>query len=295
MKNELLQFENYLLEQGGADSYIRQQLSDVVYFDNWCQAQGIEDKAFLQLNAIKEYVQFMQNIPVAIGTQNNRLISMTKYYDFLKLEGVIEKNPIRNFRIRKQKKTVVRNPFSEEELLNLYNDYNNFRAGKPILPNILNRKETDLRMKLVVSLVIFQGLHTGELDKLTVQDINLSNSTVYVPATGKCKSRVVPLNQTQIIPFYEYLSSIPAEQEKLFANQVQKGIYYTLEELRGLCPKLSNLRQIRSSVLMNWIKLYGKRKAQYLIGHRYVSSTEIYEVQDTQELSELMEKTHLFG
>ena len=32
-----------------------------------------------------------------------------------------------------------------------------------------------------------------------------------------------------------------------------------------------------------------------MIGHRYVSTTQSYEIQDTSELSELMEKTHLFG
>jgi integrase len=58
---------------------------------------------------------------------------------------------------------------------------------------------TNLRMRLVASLVIFQGLHSGELEKLTVQDIDLDKGTVYVPATGSTNSRVIALNQSQRI------------------------------------------------------------------------------------------------
>jgi len=295
MKNEIIHFENYLIEDGGTESSIEEHLKNLSYFEDWCIAQAIRDKEFLQLGAIKEYVKFMQNIPVKIGTQNSRLNSMSKYYDFLKLEGIIKKNPIRNFRIRKQKKTVVRNPMNEKELIGLYNDYVSYQEEKPKRLNFPQRAWTNLRMRLVASLILFQGLHSGELEKLTIQDIDLDKGTVYVPATGRTNSRVIALNQSQIIPFYKYLDSLPSEQEKLFTTNLQNGLQYILEELRGLNPKVQNLRHIRSSVLMNWIKVHGMRKAQYLIGHRYATSTKSYEVQDVKDLSELMETTHLFG
>lgn len=295
MKNEIIHFENYLIELEETDSSIEEHLKCLTYFDDWCNTQGIRDKEFLQLGAIKEYVKFMQSIPVKIGTQNSRLNSMSKYYDFLKLEGIITKNPIRNFRIRKQKKKVVRNPMDEKELLKLYSDYVNYQESKPKRLNFPHRDFTNLRMRLVASLVIFQGLHSGELEKLTIEDINLSNSTVYVPATGRANSRVVALHQNQIIPFYKYLSSLPSDQEKLFTTNVQNGLHYILAELRGLNSKVQTMRHLRASVLMNWIRVHGMRKAQYMIGHRYATSTKSYEVQDIKDLSELMETTHLFG
>jgi len=143
---------------------------------------------------------------------------------------------------------------------------------------------------------LFQGLHIGELDKLNRNDINLSNSTIYIPSTARSNSRVLELNQKQIIPFYEYLSKTDKHQnQKLFQNNIQKGFYLLLAELKAINPIIQNLQHIRASVLINWIKNDGKRKAQYKIGHRYVSSTQNYEIQDTSELSELMERTHLFG
>jgi len=295
MKNEIIHFENYLIEQEETDSSIEQHLLNLSYFEDWCNTQQIRDKEFLQLGGIKEYVKFMQNIPVKIGTQNIRLNSLSKYYDFLKLEGIIAKNPIRTFRIRKQKKTVVKNPLDEKELLTLFNDYVSYQDSKPKRLNFPHRDSINLRMRLIASLVIFQGLHSGELMKLTVEDINLSNSTVYVPSSGRANSRVIALHQSQILPFYKYLSSLPTDQEKLFTTNVQNGIYYILQELQGLNSNIQNMRHIRASVLMNWIRIHGMRKAQYMIGHRYATSTKSYEIQDIKDLSELMETTHLFG
>lgn len=295
MKNETIHFENYLIELGETESSIDQHLLKIGYFDEWCKLEEIRDKEFLQLGTIREYVKFMQAIPIKIGTQNSRLNTISKYYDFLKLEGIIKANPIRNFRIRKQKKRVVKSPFDEMELLNLYNDYVQFQDEKPERLNFPQRVWTNLRMRLIASLTIFQGLHSGELDKLTIVDIDLEKGTVYVPATGRANSRVIVLNQSQIIPMYKYLSSLPPNQEKLFTTNLQNSLNYILEELKGLNPKVQNQRHIRASVLMNWIKVHGMRKAQYLIGHRYATSTKSYEVQDVKDLSELMETTHLFG
>ncbi|GEM_PF-3189705 len=37
-----------------------------------------------------------------------------------------------------------------------------------------------------------------------------------------------------------------------------------------------NAKQLRASVIVKWLKMYNLRKAQYLAGHRYISSTEAY-------------------
>lgn len=41
-------------------------------------------------------------------------------------------------------------------------------------------------------------------------------------------------------------------------------------------PSVPNIKQIRASVITKWVKQYNLRKAQYLAGHRYISSTESY-------------------
>ena len=41
-------------------------------------------------------------------------------------------------------------------------------------------------------------------------------------------------------------------------------------------PNLINAKQIRASVITKWLRMYNLREVQYLVGHRYISSTESY-------------------
>jgi integrase/recombinase XerD len=43
---------------------------------------------------------------------------------------------------------------------------------------------------------------------------------------------------------------------------------------------------------MHWLKFHGKRQTQYMIGHKWISSTEYYELQDLEALTNLLDKHH---
>jgi len=64
--------------------------------------------------------------------------------------------------------------------------------------------------------------------------------------------------------------------------------------LRRINGAVKNLDQIRGSVITHWVKVYDLRKAQYLAGHRYVSSTEDYKQQLLDELQDDVKKFHPF-
>jgi integrase/recombinase XerD len=63
-------------------------------------------------------------------------------------------------------------------------------------------------------------------------------------------------------------------------------------QLRNILPKFEDFTQIRASVITNWIKVHGLRKAQYLAGHRYISSTENYLANDFESLQNDLENFH---
>ena len=62
--------------------------------------------------------------------------------------------------------------------------------------------------------------------------------------------------------------------------------------LRQLCPRYRNFIQVRASVITCWIKQHGLRKAQYLAGHRYISSTEHYLHNDFEQLQNDLDLFH---
>ena len=68
-----------------------------------------------------------------------------------------------------------------------------------------------------------------------------------------------------------------------------------VKSIQQIAPKIKDIQQIRSSVITNWLKVHNLRKAQYLAGHRYVSSTEAYQLNNIEELTEDIKKYHPIG
>jgi integrase/recombinase XerD len=297
MNHNMNDFTDYLIQQGLSTRTRTEHLKNIQYFNRWCEGKGIEDNAFLNRSSILAFVEYMAIQSLAISTQNIRLNSIKKYYDYLKKNNSIQRNPAQNIVIRNATRKVVHHPLSEQALKNLFDEYCTYLDTKPHQKHVPSSTLVNLKRKVIASLVIFQGLHTGELKHLLISDINLENSTVTIAGGARSNSRILSLHQAQIIPCYEFLLALneTSHGESLFEASVQTGFHRILSELKGINPLVQNLKHIRASVLMNWIKQYGKRKAQYMIGHRYVSTTQSYEIQDTSELSELMERTHLFG
>ncbi|WP_235208378.1 integrase [Saccharicrinis fermentans] len=57
-------------------------------------------------------------------------------------------------------------------------------------------------------------------------------------------------------------------------------------------PRLNNIAQIRALVITNWLQHYNLREVQYMAGHKYVSSTEKYRMDNLEDLQKELEKYH---
>jgi integrase/recombinase XerD len=92
------------------------------------------------------------------------------------------------------------------------------------------------------------------------------------------------------------------ETEKLFfslsAEQYDKTFSKPLrvltKQVKSIDNNFVNFSQIRTSVITHWINSEGLRKAQYLAGHRYISSTENYVNNDLDSLIDDINKLHPF-
>ena len=56
--------------------------------------------------------------------------------------------------------------------------------------------------------------------------------------------------------------------------------------------EIRNAKQIRSSVITHWLKNHNLRQVQYMAGHKYVSSTERYQMNNLDKLQGQLEKYH---
>ena len=63
-------------------------------------------------------------------------------------------------------------------------------------------------------------------------------------------------------------------------------------QARKTNPVLKDSRQIRTSVIMNWLKTNNIRQVQYMAGHKSIKSTESYRNQDLTDLTRQLELFH---
>lgn len=207
---------DYLRASGFKESSIEGHVHNIARLHEWMQTNehiGIEHLTYTELLS---YVQYEKKKSLAIQTINSRINSIRKYFEHLKQEGVIETNPAKRIFIKGATKGIIYNPLSYIELESLYLQYVEYLDNKE--ERIAKYKELHVRNKVIVGFMIWQGVHSGELNKMEVSHIKLNSGTVYIPSTARSKSRELKLASQQILPLNDYLNALPATQSHLFTT-----------------------------------------------------------------------------
>jgi integrase/recombinase XerD len=185
-------------------------------------------------------------------------------------------------------------------------------------------KPRDKRNRVIFGFLIFQGLTTGELKSLSLDDLVFDNGTVVIKSSkpGKLKSgnnvRILSLEARQIFDILDYLDNIrpriiansyyhlpgrkPYEANTVFSTtnqvilsmfgspEIKNSVLHLFNKIRKQYPTVRNAFQLRQSVIAFWITKYNLRTVQYMAGHRYVGSTERYKQINIETLKrEIME------
>jgi integrase/recombinase XerD len=149
--------------------------------------------------------------------------------------------------------------------------------------------------------LIYQGLDSGEIARLETGHVNLSEGKIYIPSGRKSSSRTLRLHASQILTLKTYLEE--TRQELLEKRNLQSNYLFPVkkssdmicklvESVKRIHPEIKDSRQLRSSVLMNWLKTNNIRQVQYMAGHKSIRSTESYRGQDLTDLTKQLELFH---
>ena len=297
-------FKTYLIKKEYSNSTINEIERNVLEFINYCKNSDIE-KEQANFQTALAFIETLQKRGVKPQTVNIRLGSIKKYYEYLKQYGYIKTNPIDRVKQKGTPQTIITNALTNEQLQGIYSRYAEEKTDRDKRVKLIHQRNT-----VIAGLLIYQGLHAGELTAMQIGDIDVNTATVFVRAGKRSNERYIKLQPNQMLPIYKYLnealpyfkkvskgsSSHPSgELEGAFTGNLNNMIFYIINELKGLFPQIQNAGHIRASVILNWMKLYDKRQTQYLIGHRYISSTEKYQQQDLQSLTDMMKSFHPFG
>jgi site-specific recombinase XerD len=269
-------FESYLLNKNQAFNTIRASENTVKEFENWTKSEGMK-VANCTSNDLMNYVAFCQSKNNKVITIRLKIKSLAHYYDYLMSEGKTTHNPAQLLKLKGGTQKIPHKLLDQEELKTIYEHQETYGL-------------TQKRNKILLSLVVFQAVGSTELVKIELKDVDLVNGKIYIPGTRTSNSRTLELKVQQLLLFQDYITNTRPEilkeanktSEYLLVNQGKgKGILSNvisvlIRNLHRQYPKLTSLQQVRQSVVTQWIKEHGLRKAQYMAGHRYVSSTERY-------------------
>ncbi|MBN2890358.1 MAG: phage integrase N-terminal SAM-like domain-containing protein [Bacteroidales bacterium] len=309
-------FIKYLQKKGLTQTTQQAYLFNTNKFLNWYSGELIntEKKDILKYLEYLKKNKKQQNV-----TRRNSLISLNHYFEFLRENEQISENPTNLLKIRGTKKKQLYNIFTAEELTQLADDYYNIFI-KTFDENHIPKNQrqnsylTRNRNYLMLTFLVYQGLHTNELQRISLDDIDPIKASVNIQGSKKTNERKLILRPEQIGFLMHYLQNIRPqflekyniENNNLFLslpevskkNTEQTRVMYALKTLttqtKSINPNFTSFKQVRASIITNWIKTAGLRKAQYFAGHRYISTTEDYLPNDLEQLTDEIEKFNPF-
>jgi integrase/recombinase XerD len=213
------------------------------------------------------------------------------YCNYLISEGRRHDNPAAGVFIKGLIRKLPTNLLSTEELEELYKQYS-------------IQLSVDSSKKIMLGLMIYQGVTVGEIMRLQRHHFKLKDGKVFIKGTKRTGERSLDLKAVQMPELQSFLHRKKFSEGCLFIEPVKKEvserninnrIKYMFDQLRKLNAKVINAKQIRSSVITEWLRKNHLRQVQYMAGHKYVSSTMRYQANNLDDLQSELERHHPMG
>ena len=144
---------------------------------------------------VMQYIEILRN-EHSINNVKRVIASIKKYYDYLIEIGKRTDNPARAIKLKDSKEIPIQlqDLFTEKELQILLN------PRKERYPFLAKRNQ------VIMSLLIYQGIKTGEIIKIRIQDVDLEKAQIKIHGTALTNNRTLQLKAQQILLLHEYIN-----------------------------------------------------------------------------------------
>jgi integrase/recombinase XerD len=231
---------------------------------------------------------------LSVGTQANRLAAVRKFFSWLLSEQQIAYNPATTLQLPKQPDRLPRGVLTKTE-------------ARRLIEATPTRKPRDIRDRTILETLYATGIRRAELIGLTIYDIDLQTATLRIEHGKGNTKRVVPLTQSAIAALKLYLEEArslfahEAGQVRLFVSS-RSGGPLDDDDIVRIVAKAANRAGIRKHITPHTLRhtcathlLKGRadiRQIQKLLGHRRLSSTEVYTRVELTDLHEVIARCH---
>ena len=260
-----------------------------------------KDLAKITLNDIHAYISHLAIDNRSKATTRARKISTIRiFFKYLtQKEKILKENPAQNLESPKLEKRMPK--------------YLSLDDSKKLL-NVASHEDNrnSKRDYAITTLFLNCGMRLSELVGININDIDFSECKMTVIGKGN-KERTIYLNKSCMIAINDYLSTRPlantikhdsknsekalflSEQRQRISNRTVQAIINKELKLAGLDSKNLSVHKLRhtAATLMYQYGNVDIRALQELLGHRSISTTEIYTHVSNEQVRDAVEANPL--
>lgn len=295
MRDAIKQFLNYLkVERNASELTIKSYADDLSHVVEFFQEQTavVPDPKLVDVGALRGYVSWLHECGYARTTVARRLACLRSFFRYCNREGICETNPARPLRTPRTGRKLPHFLTTEQIGALLAAPPANTDAG--------------LRDRAILETMYSAGLRVSELVGLNVSDWDRASGILRVLGKGR-RERLAPVGSFATKALDQWMTvrqpdpKAPAKQkDALFLNRfgrrlTTRSIGRLLEThiaTAGLSQQTTphTLRHTFATHLLDGGA--DLRSVQELLGHKSLTTTQIYTHVSTRRLRETYEKAH---
>ncbi|MDR3071742.1 MAG: tyrosine recombinase [Endomicrobium sp.] len=280
-------FEKYLKAERNFSSHtIRAYLRDLFVFLDFLQNK---QTSLVSTNKyiIREFFEKLGKEKLSKATIARKFASLRTFYKFLVINNVVERNPLESMFSPKKAKTIP-SFLTENEMQTLFD-----------LPGI------KLRDKSMIELLYSCGLRIEELMSLDLKNIDFISNTVAVVGKGN-KERIAPIGDQCLNVIREYLNErrvlglpcdakspvILSDRAKRMEQRTARRILHRWFVKVGFTKRVSphTIRHTFATHILD--RGCDLRSVQEMLGHKNLSTTQMYTHVTIESLKKVYQKNH---
>ena len=220
--------------------------------------------------------------PFALKSQIIILNSVQVFFKYLLKTGQILSNPVEVIQLPREPKKLPGTILSSKEMKRL--------LAQPDTETVLG-----FRDRTIYEVLYSTGLRISELIGMRVQDLNLSEQTLFIPESKNFKDRYAPLGATACRYLAEYLDRVrplllrssadsAPLREIVFLSRLGRSLHKTsvfkklkIYGQRAAIEKNLTVHVFRHTLATDMLRRGADlRQIQELLGHRNLKTTQIY-------------------
>ncbi|HUW31978.1 MAG TPA: tyrosine recombinase XerC [Planctomycetota bacterium] len=293
MSDLLDEFMGYLeFERHASPETCRAYSADIIQFLNFLGVEDDFDPKSIDVRRARAFLAEIHNSGVGKATASRKLSSLRSFFRFLLRSKLISENPFAS----------VRQPRKERRLPHCLDE----DEVRKLLEAPDGRTFAGLRDRAILETLYSTGARVSELVGMNLEDLDVIGETVRVRGKRK-KERLLPVGSFAMRALETWIGRreamgtiVKMHRRALFVNKrggrlTDRSVRRLLEKYilqLGLQKKASphTLRHSFATHLLN--RGADLRSVQELLGHRNLSTTQIYTHLTTERLRAIYEQAH---